>query len=587
MGRPALLFDTRASTERAGSGTLRGGWAGAAVMALLLAVAAGAPLAAQDGRPGESGRRDDYGYQVLDSSDARCPFQMVTASGDAISLTASGTVPAADDGGAVVPLADGFRLYGETVTSLVMSSNGYLAVGASLAEENGGDFSNDRNLPSIPDNVPAASARLLVYHDDLDGDAGGGAVHAQRFSSCPRPSDVYGDEPCTVFEWAQWGIHGGSEIFDLEAVLYHSSFEIVYQVGAGDSSGGAGATFGIQSADARHGLLYASNMAGAAPGGTALCFFEPRFPPGGPLADLEVRLTAKTDPVVAGGPLVYTVKLANLGPSDAPGALLEDVFPPQLECSLTCLDRDGASCFAGPVTGDIHHLADLAAGQMMMYRAECTVAPDAVGVLSNSTTASPSPLVPDPDLANNVATDTILLLAGAELAASKTVVGDFAPGHLVIYTITLSNSGPGDQSDNPGDELLDVLPPELELESATVVAGGGNLALDTGADEVRWNGAVPALGEVVIEIVARIGAVPVGTSIGNQALVSYDSTGDGINDATVASDDPAAPGDEDSTSFQVGEQTAGIPTLSGFGQLLLVMLLAGAGLILLRRSLAG
>ncbi|MBK8741438.1 MAG: proprotein convertase P-domain-containing protein [Betaproteobacteria bacterium] len=49
------------------------------------------------------------------------------------------------------------------------------------------------------------------------------------------------------------------------------------------------------------------------------------------------------------------------------------------------------------------------------------------------------------------------------MAAAKTVTGTFAPGDPVTYTVTLTNTGLGLQADNPGDEYVDVLPPQLTL----------------------------------------------------------------------------------------------------------------------------
>ncbi len=60
---------------------------------------------------------------------------------------------------------------------------------------------------------------------------------------------------------------------------------------------------------------------------------------------------------------------------------------------------------------------------------------------------------------------------GSGVSGTKTVSGTFAVGNTVTYVITLTNSGPGPQADNPGNELTDVLPAGLALVSATATAG--------------------------------------------------------------------------------------------------------------------
>ena len=41
----------------------------------------------------------------------------------------------------------------------------------------------------------------------------------------------------------------------------------------------------------------------------------------------------------------------------------------------------------------------------------------------------------------------------------------------ITYTVVLTNAGPNTQSDNPGDELTDVLPASLTLVSASATSG--------------------------------------------------------------------------------------------------------------------
>ncbi|MGV8039660.1 MAG: hypothetical protein AB2L07_06140 [Thermoanaerobaculaceae bacterium] len=177
------------------------------------------------------------------------------------------------------------------------------------------------------------------------------------------------------------------------------------------------------------------------------------------------------------------------------------------------------------------------------------------------------------------ASATVTALQPANVTGSKAVSGDYVAGGAITYTITLTNSGPGPQPDDPAsDELVDVLPASLTATGASTSSG---TVLRVG-NQVSWNGAIPAGGSVTITITATINQVPGGTLISNQGTIRYDATGDGINDSTRLTDDPVPPGATDPTVFTV-RQVDPIPTLDGAGLLLLILLLGGAAVYWLRR----
>jgi uncharacterized repeat protein (TIGR01451 family) len=130
-------------------------------------------------------------------------------------------------------------------------------------------------------------------------------------------------------------------------------------------------------------------------------------------------------------------------------------------------------------------------------------------------------------------------------------------GSTVAYVIQLHNDGTTDQADNSGDELVDVLPAELRVTGAT--ASSGTATVTASANRVSWNGTIAAGGSVSITITARINPGTGGRSFSNQASVSYDADGDGVNETTVPSDDPALPGTTDPTSLRRGQRCDGPP----------------------------
>ncbi len=152
---------------------------------------------------------------------------------------------------------------------------------------------------------------------------------------------------------------------------------------------------------------------------------------------------------------------------------------------------------------------------------------------------------------------------GAVLSGTKTVTGSFVPGGAITYTIVLSNTGTGAQADNAGNELTDVLPAaSLTLVSANASSGTATATLAT--NTVTWNGALAVSGNVTITIQATIkGTVSGGTLVSNQGSISYDSDGNGSNDASAQTDDPAVGGAADPTVFTVSGVTPTGAVLSG------------------------
>ncbi len=307
----------------------------------------------------------------------------------------------------------------------------------------------------------------------------------------------------------------------------------------------------------------------------------------GASADLAITKTDGVTAATAGGSVTYTITASNAGPSNATGATVADTFPASLTCTWTCAGAGGGTCTASG-SGNINNTVNLPSGGSVTYTASCTVSASATGTLSNTATVTAPAGVTDPTPGNNSATDadTITAAPGASVSGTKTASGTFTPGSTVTYTITLTNSGAGAQADNPGNELTDVLPPQLTLVSAT--ASSGTAAANTGTNTVTWNGAIAAAGSVTITITATINAGATGT-ISNQGTISYDSDGNGTNDATAQTDDPAAAGTANPTSFVVGGgvPVPPIPTLSDLGLLLLAAALAILALAVIKRRRPG
>lgn len=178
----------------------------------------------------------------------------------------------------------------------------------------------------------------------------------------------------------------------------------------------------------------------------------------------------------------------------------------------------------------------------------------------------------------------ISLALPASVTATNTVSGTFTPGSTVTYTVLLNNTGPGAQTDNAGAEFTDVLPAGVTLVNAT--ATSGTAAATVGTNTVTWNGGIPAAGSVTLTITATVNPAAPGTVISNQGTVSYDSDGNGINNAANLTDDPSAGGAADPTSFAVAAAPAApaaVPTLSEWALIALASIMGMFGRVRARR----
>lgn len=268
-----------------------------------------------EGSAGGGAPGDNFGYRVLDSSNAACPFNFVD-----ISTSAAQTLIAAGNDAGVGPEDDGhtgaialpapFDFYGNQVSSIVMSTNGYLSTSAG---DSGGDYDNTCSL-SAPDRG-SSGGRFNVLHDDFVVNPGGG-LRSRAFTTCPRPADSGATGACTVFQWNGISPFGGTGNAEFQAILYQGTWEIVYQYRVADVDSGADATIGIHNAAASDRLQYACNEP-RANAGTAVCQFHPSALPSA-LAATDIRVetpAAALSDLQSGGE--QTVSVNFLVPSTA------------------------------------------------------------------------------------------------------------------------------------------------------------------------------------------------------------------------------------------------------------------------------
>jgi uncharacterized repeat protein (TIGR01451 family) len=307
-------------------------------------------------------------------------------------------------------------------------------------------------------------------------------------------------------------------------------------------------------------------------------------------SDLSVTKSDSPDPVNAGSNITYTITVNNAGPDAAINATLADTLP--ANTTFVSLSSPGGWSCATPAVGGTGlvncSIPSLAVSAPAVFTLVVNVDTDAGAGSTISNTATVASDSADPSQPNNTITADTAVLSPATVTATKTATGTFQPGTNVTYTITLSNSGPADQNDLPADdEFTDILPSQLTLISAN--ASSGTATANVGTNTVTWNGSIPAGGSVTVTILALVEAnVPVGSSITNQGTVRFNADGSAANgnEASAPTDDPAAGGSGNATTFVVAAPAsiADIPALDPRGLVALAALLAAVGILIARRS---
>ncbi len=298
-------------------------------------------------------------------------------------------------------------------------------------------------------------------------------------------------------------------------------------------------------------------------------------------ADLGITKTLTPSQALRGGPLHYTIVVTNAGPSDAAAATMTDVLPAPLRFAAMGVPA-GWSCSAPPIgaNGTIScSTASMIAGATATFTLDVVIDPATPPGTTVNNSAHIASATPDANASNDTSSSIVVVATPPDVTASKSAGGPVHPeGSIVTYTIVLSNSGTLAQTDNPGNELTDVLPSSLTLISAS--ATSGTTVATVGTNTVTWNGSIAGGGSVTITIQAFIKSGTTGTTIANSASVSFDSDGNGTNDTTRTSDDPSTSAPSDPTAFLVA---GSVPALSSPMLLLLAALLSAMALSAVRK----
>ncbi|MEW5959706.1 MAG: hypothetical protein AB1801_18430, partial [Chloroflexota bacterium] len=177
---------------------------------------------------------------------------------------------------------------------------------------------------------------------------------------------------------------------------------------------------------------------------------------------LEVGKTDFPDPVTAGNPLTYTVRITNTGDMNATGVLLIDSLPQVGVVSVKSITTTHGTCDPP----DIYNSISCPLGTLVVSDSAIVtivVTPTAAGNISNIA------VVRDAGFAVDLDTASTRVEGVTNLAVSKTDNPDpVYQGRPLTYTITITNGGPTAAADVA---LTDYLPAGTTFGSATPSQG--------------------------------------------------------------------------------------------------------------------
>jgi uncharacterized repeat protein (TIGR01451 family) len=247
-------------------------------------------------------------------------------------------------------------------------------------------------------------------------------------------------------------------------------------------------------------------------------------------SDLKVTVNDGKTSIAAGQKDTYTIKVTNVGPSNATGATVTDTFPRMFTgVTFTATQSGGASGFAASGTGNINDTVTMLTGSSITYKATGKVSSTAIGTLSNTATVTAPSGVPDPNTANNTATDSDSITFSADL---KVTVNDgktaTVAGAKNTYTIGVTNGGPSNVS---GAVINDSFPSTFAGAAYTATQSGGASGFSpAGSGNIHDTVAMPAGSKITYKATGTISASATG-SIANTANVSAPS---GVTDPNLA-----------------------------------------------------
>jgi len=161
-----------------------------------------------------------------------------------------------------------------------------------------------------------------------------------------------------------------------------------------------------------------------------------------PSADLSITNTASGNPVNAGSPLSFSIVITNNGPDAISTPSVTNTFP----SGVTSFTFAGASWNCGALSGSTatcSYAGSLANGGFTPALTLSMTAPASGPAVDSATVSSGTS---DPNNGNNSATQSVTVVAQADLTITKNGPTSVIAGQNVVYTVTVTNNGPSSAS---------------------------------------------------------------------------------------------------------------------------------------------
>lgn len=199
-------------------------------------------------------------------------------------------------------------------------------------------------------------------------------------------------------------------------------------------------------------LTGAATNAGAT--GATLTDMSRSFP-----VDISFSKTVTPTTVIQGSStLTYTLLASNPGPGVVREVAIQDTFPTGVAsatwaCSVVNAGSStmvSTSCGTTPTgTGNINNTVSLSLNASVRYNVTVTLSNTFSGTLTNLGRATITSVATDPDPSNNTQTVTTTVTPAGNLSVTKTnAVTSLNAGQTTSYTITVTNSGPGNATNS-------------------------------------------------------------------------------------------------------------------------------------------
>jgi len=242
------------------------------------------------------------------------------------------------------------------------------------------------------------------------------------------------------------------------------------------------------------------------------------------IADLAITKVADRSDRIAGEPVVYTLTVDNLGPSQATELVVSDMLPAGaiVQSANTTGSTDPATeCLVVGALVTCERAA-LAAGATWSITIEVIIDPavaDGADFINNATITAAEP---DPDTDNNSADDSGTIERRVDISIEKVAVDATATaGESFSWSVTVTNDGPSDAS---GVVVSDTLPPGVTFAPSASTSS----CLEDPASAITCSiGIIPAGQSATVIIAGDVDpSVPADTILTNSASVAVTEPND-------------------------------------------------------------